>query len=68
MVSAQKFQILETKLNEDTKDPEVGLKCFESHCKNRDVNCGGVAIYVNSRISQNRRYDINDPLLDVVAV
>ena len=36
--------------------------------KIENVNGGGVAIYVNSRISHNRRYDIDYPLLEMVAV
>ena len=58
----------ETRLNEDIKDPEVGLEGFEIHRKDRNVNSGGVAIYVDSRISHNRGYDIDDPLLEMVAV
>ena len=41
---------------------------FEIHRKGRDVNGGGVAINVNSSISHNRRYNIDDPLLEIVAV
>ena len=52
----------------DVKDPEVGLEGFEIHRKDRNVNGGGVAIYVDSRISHNQRYDIDDPLLEMVAV
>ena len=33
-----------------------------------NVTGGGVAIYVSSRISQNCRYDIDNPLLEEVAV
>ena len=46
----------------------MGLEGFEIHRIDRDVNGGGVAICVNSGISHNRRYDIDDPLLEVVAV
>ena len=41
----------ELRLNEDIMNPEVGLEGFEIHCEDRDVNSGGVAIYVNTRIS-----------------
>ena len=46
----------------------MGLQGFEIHRKDINVNGGGVAIYVNSRISHNRRHDSDDPLLEVVAV
>jgi len=58
----------ETRISEAVKDPEVGLEGFEIHRKDRNVNGCGVAIYINFRISHNRRYDIDDPLLEVVAV
>ena len=56
----------ETRLSEDIKDPEVGLEGFKIHRKNRNGN--GVAIHVNPRIGHNRRYDIDDLLLAMVAV
>ena len=65
MINEHKLQILglsETRLNEDIKVPEVGLEGFEIHRKDRNVNGGGVTIYVDSRISHNRRYDIDDLL------
>ena len=71
MINEQKFHILdlnETRLSKDITDPEVELEGFENHRKDRDVNGGGVAIFVNSSISHNRRYDIDDPLLEIVAV
>ena len=71
VINEHKLQILglsKTRLSEDIKDPEVDLEGFEIHRKDRNINGGGVAIYVNSRISHNRRYDIDDPLLKVVAV
>lgn len=58
----------ETRLSKDIKDLEVFLEGFEIHRKDRDVNGGGVAVYVNSSISHNRRQDIDDPLLEIVAV
>ena len=70
-INEHKFQLLglnETRSSEDIKGPEVDLEGFEIHSKDRNVNRCGVAIYVNSRISHNRRYDIDDPLLEVVAV
>ena len=66
MINEHKLQILglsETRLSADIKDPEVGLEGFEICRKDRNVNGGGVAIYVNSRISHNRKCDIDDPLL-----
>ena len=71
MINEHKFQILglsKSRLSEGIKDPEVALEGFEIYRKDRNVNGDGVAIYVNSRISHNRRYDIDDPLLEVVAV
>ena len=69
--NGHKLQILglsETRISETVKDPEVGLEGFEIHRKDRNVNGCGVAIYINFRISHNRRYDIDDPLLEAVAV
>jgi len=71
VINEHKFHILgldETRLSKDIKNPEVDVEGFEIHRKDRDVNGGGVAIYVNSGISHNRRYDIDDPLLEIVAV
>ena len=71
MINEHKFNILglnETRLSKDITDPEVELRGFEIQRKDRDVNGGGVAIYVNSSISHNRRYGIDDPLLEIVAV
>ena len=71
MINEHKFHILglnETRLSKDITDSEVELEGFEIHRKDRDVNGGGVAIYVNSSISHNRRYDIDDPLLEIVAI
>ena len=71
MIIEHKLQILdlsETRLCKDIKDPEVGIEGFEIHRKDRNVNGGGVAIYVDSRISHNHRYDIDDPHLEMVAV
>ena len=71
MINEHKFHILglnETRLSKDITDPQVELEGFEIHRKDRDVNGGGVAIYVNSSISHNRRYDIDDPLLEILAV
>ena len=71
MINEQKLQILglsETRLSEDIKDPEVGIEGFEIHRRDRNVNSGGVAIYADSRLSHNRSYDIDDPLLEMVAV
>ena len=71
VINEHKLQFLglsTTRISEDIKDAEVGLEGFESHRKDRNVNGGGVAIYVDSSISHNRRYDIDDPLLEMVAV
>ena len=71
MINEHKFHILglnETRLSKDIKNPEVDLEGYEFHRKDRDVGGGGVAIYVNSSISHNHRYDIDDPLLEIVAV
>ena len=45
----------------------MGLDGFDIHRKDRNDNGGGVVIYVNSSISHNCRYDIDDPLLEVEA-
>ena len=71
MINEHKFHILglnQTRLSKDFTDPEVELEDFDIHRKDRDVNGGGVAIYVQSSISHNRRYDIDDPLLGTVTV
>ena len=71
MINEHKFHILgldETRLSKDIKNPEVDVEGFEINRKDGDVNGGGVAIYVNSGISHSRRYDIDDPLLEIVAV
>ena len=69
MINEHKFHILglnETRLSKDIKNPGLEVEGFEIHRKDRDVNGSGVAIYVNSSISHNRRYDIDDPLLEIV--
>ena len=38
------------------------------YANEKNINGGGVTIYVNSRISNNPRSDIDCPLLKVVAV
>ena len=71
VINEHKLKILvssETRLSEDIKDPEVGLEGFEIHRKDRSVKDGDVVNYINSRIHHNRIYDVNDPLLEVVAV
>ena len=71
MIKEHKFHILglsETRLSKAIIDSAVELEGFDIHRKDRDTNGGGVAIYVNSTISHNRRYDIDDPLLEIVAV
>ena len=70
MINEHKFHIRglnETRLSKDIIDLEVELEGFEIHRKDGDVNGGGVAIYINSIISHNRTYDIDDPLLEIVA-
>ena len=71
VINEHKFHILglyETRLSKDITDQEIELEGFDIHRKDRDVNGGGVAIYVQTSITHNRRYDIDDPLLEIVAV
>ena len=67
----REFHILdlsETRLSKAIIDSVLELEGFDIHRKDRDTNGGGLAIYENSSISHNRRYDIDDPLLEIVAV
>ncbi len=71
MINEHNFHILglnETRLSKNINDPEIAIQGFEIHRKDRDINGGGVAIYIKSSISHNRRYDIDDPQLEIVAI
>ena len=71
VISEHKLYILdlnETRLSKDIGDSEVNLEGFEIHRKDRNINGGCVAMYVNSSISHNLRFEIDDPLLEVVAI
>ena len=49
MINEHNFHILglnETRLSKNINDPEIAIQGFEIHRKDRDINGGGVAIYI----------------------